>query len=265
MPPRRALLVIAGLVVLTGCDGGGQPPPHAVPKRTAPPTTDPSTGEDPTHDTCPPSGPAPQYHVNQGPKAIALTIDDGPDPRYTPEVLEILAEHRIAATFCMVGRNAAAHRDLVGRISDAGHEIANHTWSHPNDLAALPVDQVQQEIEQANQTLEDASGSPPVFFRAPGGAFTPAALAVCARLGLQPLAWSVDPHDWKQPGSARIVDTVLHTTRTGSIILNHDGGGDRSQTVAALRTYLPQLLDAGYRFVTPSPTATSEPSTEPCP
>lgn len=256
---RRPLLIAAGLAVLTaGCSHNPtvHGPAHSAPQdATIAPTAGPPTVPA-RPDDCEPSpvAAAPQYYLDEGPKAIALTIDDGPDPRYTPDVLKILADHGVTAAFCMVGQHAAANPELVRKVADGGHMLVNHTWSHPDDLAGLPADQLQQEIERAGQAIGNSGGVRPVFFRAPGGAFTPTVLTACAGLGLQPLAWSVDPHDWQKPGTERIVSTVLHATHTGSIILNHDGGGDRSQTVAALRTYLPRLLAAGYHFTTPAPT-----------
>ena len=138
------------------------------------------------------------YYGDDGPKVVALTIDDGPDPVYAPQVLALLARYRVTATFSATGRR-------------------------------------------------------PAMFRAPYGAWSPAVLDRCHQLKLAPLDWSVDPRDWARPGVRSIVSTIMRTTRSGSIILEHDGGGDRSQTVAALGIALPRLLEAGYRFRTPTP------------
>ncbi|GAA2794249.1 hypothetical protein GCM10010441_19380 [Kitasatospora paracochleata] len=268
---RRPLLILAGLALLTTCEPPrpakrtpqAAPEPEGAASALAEPSAVPGA-----KNGCPPQAALarePEYYLRQGPRTIALTIDDGPDPRYTPAILDILARHGVTATFCMVGQNAAASPELVRRVAAAGHQLANHTWSHPDDLAKLTADQIQHEIELANRALHDATGVFPTFFRAPGGAFTRTALATCARLGLEPLAWSVDPDDWKRPGTDKIVDTVLRTTRTGSIILNHDGGGDRAQTVAALATYLPRLLDSGYRFANPAPSAPPAKAVPPAP
>jgi peptidoglycan/xylan/chitin deacetylase (PgdA/CDA1 family) len=200
-------------------------------------------------DPPPPPG-KPQFYVHEGDKAIALTIDDGPDSRYTPQVLALLAQYKISATFCMLGQSVANHAGLVHEVVAAGHLVANHTFTHAN-LTKADVNTVRGEITRANDALAAAGAKPPTFFRVPFGAWSPAVFAVCQELGLRPLDWSVDPRDWSRPGTDHIVDTVLGHTHTGSIILEHDGGGDRSQTVAALGRFLPRLLEQGYRFVQP--------------
>ncbi|MET9294898.1 polysaccharide deacetylase family protein [Streptomyces sp. NPDC003077] len=195
----------------------------------------------------------PQRYVHAGPKALALTIDDGPDPVWTPQVLSLLSRYGVPATFFLIGSRAEAHPDVVRRIVAGGHLLGNHTWSHP-DLGELPAARVREEMERTGEVIARTTGEqPPELFRAPGGNFTHEALAVCDELGLWPVSWSVDPQDWARPGTDRIVERVLAQTRSGSIILNHDGGGDRSQTVAALRIYLPRLMAAGYWFTVPGP------------
>jgi peptidoglycan/xylan/chitin deacetylase (PgdA/CDA1 family) len=181
---------------------------------------------------------------------IALTIDDGPHPEWTPPLLTLLAQHHVLATFCVVGRNAAKHPDLVAAAVAGGHRIANHTQTHAT-LADAPAAQVRAEIEQANASITKAAGQAPTLFRAPSGKWTPEIFEECRRQGLQPLGWSVDPRDWSRPGTDAIVQALMTRTRPGSIILEHDGGGDRSQTLQALSLALPRLLDAGYRFVQP--------------
>src|SRR5260221_5298740 len=148
----------------------------------------------------------------------------------------------------MLGKAAATHAGLVQEVVAAGHAIGNHTFSHP-DLGKLDAGAVKGEIGRANDALAAAGANPPLFSRAPFGAWSPTVFQVCQSLGLRPLDWSIDPRDWSRPGADHIVDTVLGQTHTGSIILEHDGGGDRSQTVAALTRFLPKLLGQGYRFV----------------
>jgi peptidoglycan/xylan/chitin deacetylase (PgdA/CDA1 family) len=133
---------------------------------------------------------------------------------------------------------------------DQGHLLANHTWTHV-DLARSTTAAVHDEIARTTEILDSVSGGRPDFFRAPYGAWSPRVLAECRAQELKPLDWSVDPRDWSRPGVRSIVRAIEDRARTGSVILEHDGGGDRSQTVAALRIVLPQLLDQGYRFVTP--------------
>ena len=226
----------------SGAQGDSHTNTSAPPDNSPPPG---ATGQDPP----PPAG-TPQFYVHEGDKAIALTIDDGPSSKYTPQVLALLAQYKIPATFCMIGQNADKHASLVAEVSAAGHLVANHTWTHPN-LSKMTAAQVTAEIERTNDAITRGGAKQPVLFRAPGGNWSPTVFQVCAKLGLRPLDWSVDPRDWSRPGTDHIVQNVLSHTKTGSIILEHDGGGDRSQTVAALKRFLPQLLDAGYHFVQP--------------
>jgi peptidoglycan-N-acetylglucosamine deacetylase len=192
----------------------------------------------------------PMRTVEDGPKVVALTIDDGPSPVYTPQVLRILHQYGITASFSMIGRNAAAFPGVAREVAAPGHMIVNHTWDHHN-LGHMPAVAVQDEISRATDAIHAATGERPSMFRAPYGVWPPAVFSYCARAGLTPLAWSVDPRDWSRPGVRAIVRGIVSDTRTGSIILEHDGGGNRSQTVAALKIWLPRLLDAGYQFTTP--------------
>ncbi len=192
----------------------------------------------------------PMIHVDAGRKGIALTIDDGPSPVYTPQVLRLLDRYRVTATFSMIGLQVAADPGLVREVAAAGHRIANHTWSHL-DLAVMPPVVIADHINRATGAIHQATGQVPTLFRAPYGAWSPAVLQHCAQTGMTPLDWSVDPRDWSRPGVASIVSNIMRNTRTGSIILEHDGGGNRAQTVAALKIVLPRLLAAGYHFTTP--------------
>ena len=192
----------------------------------------------------------PMYTVEDGPKVVALTIDDGPSPVYTPQVLRILRRYGVTASFSMIGQNAAAFPGVAREVAAAGHMIVNHTWNHYN-LGYMPAVAVQEEISRATDAIHAATGERPGMFRAPYGVWPPAVFSCCARAGLTPLAWSVDPRDWSRPGVRAIVRDIVSDTRTGSIILEHDGGGNRSQTVAALKIWLPRLLAAGYQFTTP--------------
>jgi peptidoglycan/xylan/chitin deacetylase (PgdA/CDA1 family) len=200
----------------------------------------------------------PVYYLGGGHKTVALTIDDGPSPVYTPQLLRLLEQYRVTAMFSMVGQNVARYPRIAREVTDAGHAIANHTWSHP-DMAALRTAAMREEVTRATAEIQAATGQQPAMFRAPYGAWSRALMAYLTSQGLTPLAWSVDPRDWARPGVTTIVRTILRTTRAGSIILEHDGGGDRAQTVAALKIALPRLLDAGYQFALPQPAATAGP------
>jgi len=192
----------------------------------------------------------PLYYIDDADKAIALTIDDGPSPVYTPQMLDLLAEYRVAATFSMIGIHVAAYPDLARAVAEAGHRIANHTWTHA-DLARLPARSVHAQLSRASDAIHAATGARPALFRAPYGAWTPAVIRQCEQMRMLPVDWSVDPRDWARPGVRHIVRDIMDKTRPGSIILEHDGGGNRSQTVAALRIVVPRLLAEGYQFQTP--------------
>jgi peptidoglycan/xylan/chitin deacetylase (PgdA/CDA1 family) len=191
----------------------------------------------------------PLYNVDDGPKTIALTIDDGPSPVYTPQVLGVLEKYKVTAAFSMIGRNAARYPAVAREVAQAGHVIVNHTWDHSN-IGLMPAPLVSAEISRASDAIHDATGQWPQWFRAPYGAWSPVVLQYCVDNVLYPLDWSVDPRDWARPGTNSIVSNILRNTRTGSIILEHDGGGNRAQTVAALRIVIPRLLDEGYHFTT---------------
>ncbi|MET7299139.1 polysaccharide deacetylase family protein [Embleya sp. NPDC005575] len=194
----------------------------------------------------------PVCEVEAGPQRIAVTFDDGPHPEYTPQVLRVLRRFRVCATFCVVGTQVERHPELLRAIHHEGHAIAGHSWSHA-DLQQLPPAGVAQEVER-NLTAIDRvlPGLRVGWFRAPYNRWSPEVMGELSANGLRPLGWSVDPRDWEQPGTAEIAKRVLAATTTGSIILNHDAGGDRTQTVAALDLWLPRLLANGYRFVQPT-------------
>src|SRR3954471_22002455 len=250
MPPRRALLTLGAAALVAGCTtraDASSPPVKPSPRRTVTPSAA-------LQARCVPPraaerrGSVPQQHVPCGAADIALTIDDGPDPAWTPKILALLASLDVRATFCVVGREAKAHPGLVADVVHAGHAVANHTYSH-RFLANASAGVIRREISRATDAVVAAAGVRPTHFRAPGGDWSHAVLAECAAQGLRPLGWSVDPRDWSRPGSASIIRTITKTTVPGSIILEHDGGGDRSQTLRALDVALPRLLDQGFTFV----------------
>ena len=230
--------------------GAASPPArqHSAPARQHPVSVRPAT-RPPRPQPRLPYG-EPMSTVEDGPRVVALTIDDGPSPVYTPQILRILHRYGVTASFSMIGRNAAVYPGVAREVAAAGHMIVNHTWNHYN-LGYMSAAGVWDEIAQATDAIHAATGERPGMFRAPYGVWPPAVFSYCAQAGLTPLAWSVDPRDWSRPGVRAIIRTIVSDTRTGSVILEHDGGGNRSQTVAALRIWLPRLLDAGYQFTTP--------------
>ncbi|WP_242614212.1 polysaccharide deacetylase family protein [Actinomadura roseirufa] len=182
------------------------------------------------------------------PNTIALTIDDGPSPLWTPRVLDLLAEHRIHATFFIIGEQVKEFPKLTRRIADGGHQICNHTMTHPITIAHLPRKRVKKEIVDAHKRISDVTGVVPQFFRSPGGAWSKNVLELTAEHGMLPIDWAVDPRDWARPGVGSIRKTML-SAKSGNILLCHDGGGDRTQTLAALRTVIPTLKRRGLNFV----------------
>ncbi|MFF7194033.1 polysaccharide deacetylase family protein [Streptomyces sp. NPDC008079] len=185
-------------------------------------------------------------------KAVNITIDDGPDPVWTPKVLDVLKQHGVHATFCMIGPQAKAHPDLVRAVVAAGHRLCDHTVTHDESMDHKPFAYQQKEIMDAYAMIEEASGGAPVqYYRAPGGAFTPASRALAAQHGMRPLGWNVDTKDYTKPGVGTIVQTIKYELSNGPTILFHDGGGDREQTVDALEQILPWLKGQGYAFSFP--------------
>ncbi|WP_344412594.1 polysaccharide deacetylase family protein, partial [Streptomyces glomeratus] len=182
--------------------------------------------------------------------SMVLTFDDGPDPRYTPSILRTLREYDVRAVFFVCGEMAVEHKDLLREMADGGHVVGNHTWTHPL-LTRLPRSRIRSEMERTCEVIADAYGEAPLWFRAPYGAWNRAVFQLGAELGMEPFAWTVDSFDWATPGTPTIVRRVEGNAAPGVIVLSHDAGGDRSQSVEALREYLPYLRDSGYHFTVP--------------
>ncbi|WP_229401052.1 polysaccharide deacetylase family protein [Micromonospora okii] len=180
--------------------------------------------------------------VTTGSPEVALTFDDGPDPRYTPQVLDVLREHHVRATFCVVGKRAQDYPDLIRAIAADGHTLCNHSWDHDELLGRRSVDVIRADLLRANAAIRAAVPDARIpYFRQPGGAWTYPVVSVADDLGLVPLHWDVDPSDWRAPGAARIATVVSTYVRPGSIVLLHDAGGNRQGTVDALYRLLPDL------------------------
>ncbi|MEU3573292.1 polysaccharide deacetylase family protein [Kitasatospora sp. NPDC036755] len=236
-------------------------PPAATgsPVATTPatPTAAPST---PAADPSSPAAPPPHTGAGtvigstaSGGRTVALTFDDGPGPA-TGQILDLLAQYHVKATFCQIGQNAAANPAMVKRVLAAGHRLCDHSVHHPQPFAKLPHDKAAYEITAARDMIVQAGGpgTEVGWFRAPGGGFNADNEHITASLGMSSLGWSVDPRDWARPGTPAIVAAVQKQLKPGGVILMHDGGGDRGQTVAALKQLLPWLVGQGYTFDFPA-------------
>ncbi|WP_433026403.1 polysaccharide deacetylase family protein [Actinomycetospora sp. CA-053990] len=186
--------------------------------------------------------------------SVALTFDDGPTPQYTPEVLDLLKEYQAPAVFCMIGNQAVAHPELVSRVIGEGHRLCDHTMTHDATVGTNTPDLMSRQLFTSHDSLANVLTPPNVidYFRAPEGRWSPELDQTAAQTGMRPLGWSVDTLDWTQPGVGGIVSSVQQSVHPGAVILFHDGGGPREQTVEALRQLLPWLRDQGYQFVFPS-------------
>jgi peptidoglycan/xylan/chitin deacetylase (PgdA/CDA1 family) len=187
-----------------------------------------------------------------GAKVVALTFDDGPSPLYTRKILSILKKYGIKATFFEIGRSARAYPSLSRELAKAGMEMANHTETHPLNLGKLSAKAVSSQITMAQYDIKKASGQAPRFFRPPGGNTTSSMYGPLDKLGLGWVQWDIDTEDWQRPPADKIVSRVVSRARPGSVVLMHDGGGDRSHTVEALPKIIERLQAKGYGFVTVS-------------
>ncbi|MCM0675685.1 polysaccharide deacetylase family protein [Micromonospora phytophila] len=186
----------------------------------------------------------PPFHTQDttGTQQVALTFDDGPDPQYTPQVLAVLRQHQVKATFCVVGENARNHPDLIREIVADGHTLCNHSWNHDVALGKRSPDAIRADLLRTSEAIRAAVPAAPIaWYRQPGGAWTSRVVTVAEELGMTSLHWTVDPSDWRAPGAGRIAATVVTGVEPGSVVLLHDAGGDRQGTVDALHRILPDL------------------------
>ncbi|MBF9059395.1 polysaccharide deacetylase family protein [Rhodobacterales bacterium HKCCSP123] len=180
---------------------------------------------------------------------VAMTFDDGPHPTLTPQLLDILAERGIRATFYVIGWRVLREPQLMRRIVAEGHEIGNHTWSHPS-LYDYSDAAVLSQLDRTSQAIQETVGRPPVTLRPPYGNLYPRQrrMVMDAR-GMPTVLWSVDPEDWRRPGSAAVADRILSRSHPGAVILSHDIIGG---TVRAMPATLDGLVARGYQFTTVS-------------
>ncbi|MEY2443225.1 MAG: peptidoglycan-N-acetylglucosamine deacetylase [bacterium] len=246
-PRRRAravavvVLALAAVLSAVAAAGGFSASPATAP-------TARSTDQQPSVSGC-------RYrlratNVRQGSGAgrrIALTFDDGPSA-YTSRILDVLESQDIPATFFVVGRNVAGREELLSRMLSDGDMIGNHSYTHV-DLSKANSPALKQ-IDDTQAAIEAASGFTPCLARPPYGRTSKKLLGALSRRHLTSTLWSVNPQDFLRPGTAQIKRRVLAGVRPGSIILDHDGGGDRSQTLAAIPEIIQTLKARGYTFVT---------------
>lgn len=183
-------------------------------------------------------------------KVVALSFDDGPDPTYTPQVLSILQQFGIKATFCVIGHAARQHPELLAAIRAQRHVLCDHTETHPY-LDRVPTEQLSGQISGPVEYCRIVTGQTLRFMRPPYAALNQAAIDTAHQQGLRVLEWSVDPRDFTRPPPPDIVERVVTKVRPGGVVLMHDGGGDRSNTIAALPDIISQLQAQGYTFAQP--------------
>lgn len=178
---------------------------------------------------------------------IAMTFDDGPSEKLTPKLLDLLAAHHIKATFFVIGQNAADHPEIVRRAVREGHEIANHSWSHPN-FGKMSDEGVRRDLQKTDDAIKNAAGVRPTLLRPPYGSITARQKKwIHDEFGYQIVLWDVDPLDWKRPGPAVVCHRIVKETRPGSIVLSHD---IHPGTIEAMPSTLDQLEAKGFKFVT---------------
>ncbi|HEU4948255.1 MAG TPA: polysaccharide deacetylase family protein [Kribbella sp.] len=216
-------ILLAGLVALLGTDAGATPQSTAAAQTVAVPQAVAAT------------------------RYVYLSFDDGPHPRYTAQILDILRAYGVRATFFEVGQNIASYSYLTRRAHLRGHSVQNHTWSHPN-LRNVSWAGFKYQVLNTDKYIRAQTGYTPRCLRPPYGAVDSLVRLRAGALGKTIRLWTVDPRDWSRPGTSVIASRVLANVRSGSIVLLHDGGGNRSQTVAALPTILRTLKARGYVF-----------------
>ncbi|MCU0546219.1 MAG: polysaccharide deacetylase family protein [Oscillatoriaceae cyanobacterium Prado104] len=240
-----------------------EPPPNLIkppkPTKIAPsPPTGAGTGTPPLHPK-PPEQPlifAPPeqfrgqivYQANiSNSKVIALTFDDGPSPE-TLKVLEVLQQHNAVATFFCLGRNLREYPEIAKRIVQTGNAIGNHTWHHYYHNVTEKT--ASNEIDYTGIHIHRSTGTKSLLFRPPGGHLNNGFAAYAKKKNYVVVMWSIDPKDYLQPSASTIANTVISQAKSGAIVLLHDGGGYRQQTIQSLSIIIPKLKQQGYRFVT---------------
>ncbi|EGK90288.1 polysaccharide deacetylase family protein [Microcoleus vaginatus PCC 9802] len=231
------------------------PPPNLLkpPKLKTPPSLSATPSPKPPEQPLVFAPPA-QFHsqivykasINNS-KVIALTFDDGPSPE-TLKILEVLHKHQVVGTFFCLGANLREYPEIAKRVVQAGNAIGNHTWHHYSHNVTEKT--ASDEIDNTGIHIYRSTGAKSFLFRPPGGRLNNGLAAYAQKKNYVVVMWSIDPKDFLQPPAAAIALTVLSQATSGAIVLLHDGGGNRQQTVEALSAIIPKLKQQGYRFVT---------------
>jgi peptidoglycan/xylan/chitin deacetylase (PgdA/CDA1 family) len=182
-------------------------------------------------------------------QVVALTVDDGPHPQATPQMLKILREKNVKVTLFILGENASKHPELLAQAVADGHEIATHSYSH-KFLAKMSIAEVGAELDKAEEAIT-AAAPKPTLFRPPGGSYNDAITAEAMKHGYTTILWSVDPGDWRQPSVDQVVDNVMKNVSPGSIVLLHEGQYPLP-TPEAIGIIIDRLRAKGYSIVTVS-------------
>ncbi len=184
-------------------------------------------------------------------KVVALTFDDGPHPRYTKEILKVLKENNVPATFFMLGEQVAKFPESFKAVLKDKHEIGNHSWSHPI-LPFKGPQYIKREIRNTDKAIKKAGYKKPTLFRAPKGMQSIFLDRILKKLSKTQILWDVHTWDWTAIGPKQIIKLVMQQTKPGSIILLHDGIPGRAKTIEAIKEIIPTLKKQGYTFVTVS-------------
>src|SRR6266481_324694 len=231
---RFYFICFAGLIATLAFATGKESPTQSSEKREPPVATEDSITFS-------------SVHVDE--PYIALTFDDGPSATLTPKLLDLLAAHHIKATFFVIGENVAEHPEIVARAAQEGHEIANHSWSHPN-FGKMSDENVRRQLQQTDDAIKNATGKRPTLLRPPYGSITAREKRwIHDEFGYEIILWDVDPYDWKRPGPAVVRARILKETRPGSIVLSHD---IHPGTIEAMPSTFDELEAKGFKFVTVS-------------
>ena len=254
----RSILLAASAAFFVAGPAAAQPSPNSSPVPAASRAVREARPAEPIETAASPAAASPQKPA--GPKItynsvhveepyIAITFDDGPHGTLTPKLLDMLAARKIKATFYVVGQCVSEFPDVLKRAAREGHEIASHSWSHPN-LGKMSDDAVRDQLRKTDDIIKATIGVRPTNLRPPYGSITPRQKAwINEEFGYKIIIWDVDPFDWKRPGSAVVTSRIVNQTKPGSIILVHD---IHAASVEAMPDTLDQLLAKGFKFVTVS-------------